>query len=396
MMLSQGRSKCAQLREHVGSIDAALLLRNARSRLLATSTRNRSSISTVASSATDAPLRVCIVGAGAAGLTTALRLLQLQDPHRPAAASASSSHKPRPKRPIEVTILADAFEGDTTSAGAAGLWGPYKLSDTPEHLVNAWGGQTYEHLMQLAHSPDAAAAGISLCSVHSFYPEPLTELPSWHTLTHNFQLLDPRMLKVMSHRGRHEPWMHTRAAGGSTTTSPNSSVDGGSNSHGSTTSGGSSSSHPAAFSLGRLDIPAEAAAAAAASVPHHFHYGWGYHFQSVVCEGSRYLPWLRGQVEARGGRLVRRRLECLEEVVRQGPGHGGEGTAGVYGSSSGSGGFGAPYDVVINCAGLRSKELLGDEQVGRADWDGDGGEGSERLWEEQRVWACAFVRRIES
>lgn len=357
-MLLQGRANCAQQREHVGSIGSALLLRNARSRLLATNARNRSCLSAVASSATDAPLRVCIVGAGAAGLTTALRLLQLQDPPRP---TATSSHKPRPKRPIEVTILADAFEGDTTSAGAAGLWGPYKLSDTPEHLVNAWGGQTYDHLMQLAHSPDAAAAGISLCSAHSFYPEPLPELPSWHTLTHNFQLLDPRMLKVMSRHSRQDPWIHTQAAGGSTTPSPNSSVDGSSHST-------SSSSHqPSAFSLGRVDISAEAAAAAAASLPHHFHYGWGYHFQSVVCEGTRYLPWLRGQVEARGGRLVRRRLESLEEVVRQGPGRGGgaegAGTAGVYGSSGGSG---APYDVVVNCAGLRSKELLGDEEVSRA------------------------------
>ena len=68
--------------------------------------------------ATKAP-RVCVLGAGVVGLTTALRLVERF-----------------PK--ADITIFAEKFGGDTTTAGAAGVWQPYKLSETPEDLVNRW------------------------------------------------------------------------------------------------------------------------------------------------------------------------------------------------------------------------------------------------------------------
>ena len=60
--------------------------------------------------------RVCIVGAGISGLSTAVFLQQ-------------SGVK------ADVTIIADKFSPNTTSDVAAGVWGPHAVADTPEHLV---------------------------------------------------------------------------------------------------------------------------------------------------------------------------------------------------------------------------------------------------------------------
>lgn len=70
---------------------------------------------------------IAIIGAGVIGLTSAVRLAE----ELPSAS---------------VTVIAQSFGKDTTSAGAAGLWEPYKLSDTPPELINKWGKETYEHL----------------------------------------------------------------------------------------------------------------------------------------------------------------------------------------------------------------------------------------------------------
>jgi hypothetical protein len=67
------------------------------------------------SSPSTAP-RICVLGAGVVGLTTALRLLQ----------RFPEAH---------LTVYADKFGRDTTTAGAAGVWQPYKLSETPTELV---------------------------------------------------------------------------------------------------------------------------------------------------------------------------------------------------------------------------------------------------------------------
>jgi len=71
--------------------------------------------------------RICVIGAGIIGLASALRLAQ-------------------ELKNVQITLIAENFDADTTSAGAAGLWEPYKLSDTPEELVTAWASETYEHL----------------------------------------------------------------------------------------------------------------------------------------------------------------------------------------------------------------------------------------------------------
>ena len=68
------------------------------------------------------------MGAGVIGLSTALRIRQSQPG-------------------VEVCVLASSFDVDTTSDGAAGLWEPYKLGDTPIDRINGWAAETY-HLFQ--------------------------------------------------------------------------------------------------------------------------------------------------------------------------------------------------------------------------------------------------------
>ncbi|KXZ43092.1 hypothetical protein GPECTOR_102g45 [Gonium pectorale] len=164
--------------------------------------------------------------------------------------------------------------------------------------------------MQLAHSREADAAGVTLCRVNSFYPGE-QPLPFWRHIPYSFQEMDPRMLAAVSRP-------HWRPAGG-------------------------------AAAAGGAATPAAGGAAAgrAADEPEPLPCRWGYQWSSVVCEGSRYLPWLTAQVEAMGGVLLRRpRLSSLEQLAEL-----PEVAAG-----------GGP-DAVVNAAGLGNRELLPDEQV---------------------------------
>lgn len=56
-------------------------------------------------------MRVCVVGAGIIGITSAIAVKEAF----PFA---------------EVTVFADAFSPNTTGDGSAGLWGPYILQNT--------------------------------------------------------------------------------------------------------------------------------------------------------------------------------------------------------------------------------------------------------------------------
>lgn len=86
--------------------------------------------------ATASLANLCVVGAGVVGLSTALRLLQeLQG--------------------VSVTVVAESFLTATTSDGAAGLWEPYKLGDTPIDRCNSWAAATYRHLQACCFAPTA-------------------------------------------------------------------------------------------------------------------------------------------------------------------------------------------------------------------------------------------------
>ena len=60
--------------------------------------------------------KVCVVGAGIIGLSTAVSLQN----------SGINA---------EVTIIADKFSPETTSDVAAGIWSPHALGNTPSSLI---------------------------------------------------------------------------------------------------------------------------------------------------------------------------------------------------------------------------------------------------------------------
>ena len=79
-------------------------------------------------SATRPTKRVCVVGAGVIGLSTAVRLQEVS--------AAEGWGTDRSQVPgVEVTVVADRFSPHTTSDGSGGFWEPYKLGDTPQQLI---------------------------------------------------------------------------------------------------------------------------------------------------------------------------------------------------------------------------------------------------------------------
>jgi D-amino-acid oxidase len=112
--------------------------------------------------------RVLVVGAGVAGLTTAVRRVCQLAPRAvcctgwPRAVSAAlvgrARHPPHPTataaltlalntscsptrlldelRGVRIIVVADKYGSDTTTHGAAGVWMPFKLSDTPQDLID--------------------------------------------------------------------------------------------------------------------------------------------------------------------------------------------------------------------------------------------------------------------
>ncbi|KAF5826941.1 hypothetical protein DUNSADRAFT_1707 [Dunaliella salina] len=134
----------------------------------------------VASSAseTQPAANILVIGAGVAGLTSALRILQ-EVPN------------------LKLTVVADKLAALTTSHGAAGLWGPYKLSDTPEDQIMRWSAETHRHLQELYHSPEAAPAGVSICQCHWLHDAP-TPPPFWAPIVHQWQPMEERELALFN------------------------------------------------------------------------------------------------------------------------------------------------------------------------------------------------------
>ncbi|KAK7500518.1 hypothetical protein BaRGS_00008093 [Batillaria attramentaria] len=64
----------------------------------------------------------------------------------------------------------------------------------------------------------------------------------------------------------------------------------------------------------------------------------GYHVVTVIVEGRKYLPWLTARFQEKGGLIATRKIHSFDELEGK-------------------------YDVVVNCAGLGSQTLTGDEQL---------------------------------
>ncbi len=123
-------------------------------------------------------MSICVVGAGIIGVSTAIRIQQLQ---------------PR----VKVTLIADKFSPDTTSDVAAGFWRPFFLSDPRENLLNRWGQETFDRIEQLnRENPDFY--GVGYCSGYELY-DTYEPKPYWSETVRNFRMLDKDELNALGY-----------------------------------------------------------------------------------------------------------------------------------------------------------------------------------------------------
>uniref|UniRef100_A0A674NSL4 D-aspartate oxidase n=1 Tax=Takifugu rubripes TaxID=31033 RepID=A0A674NSL4_TAKRU len=69
---------------------------------------------------------------------------------------------------------------------------------------------------------------------------------------------------------------------------------------------------------------------------------FGQAFTTVKCECVPYLPWLEKRLRKAGGNMEQRKVRSLQELSHS-------------------------YDVIVNCSGLGSKTLVGDDEVDEGD-----------------------------
>ncbi|KAH9490111.1 hypothetical protein Btru_044969 [Bulinus truncatus] len=99
--------------------------------------------------------KVVVIGAGIGGLSSAV-VIQQSCPD------------------IAVEIVADVFSPDTTSDGSAGFWEPYAMGSDMDRVVEL-SRVTYDYLMKIVYSPQAADAGITLLSGFTLSDKPEEE-----------------------------------------------------------------------------------------------------------------------------------------------------------------------------------------------------------------------------
>eukprot|EP01041_Mallomonas_annulata_P011825 gene11825-24790_t len=125
---------------------------------------------------------LCIIGAGAIGLTTAIEILDTF----------------QSENPISVTIIAEKLYDETTTFGCGGLVAPYQIFGTPEVVVDKWTKASYDFFHKLWYSADAGRAGVQLVTAHQLFEnEAEFKIPSWSNAVINFKILDSDMLCKM-------------------------------------------------------------------------------------------------------------------------------------------------------------------------------------------------------
>ncbi|KAM8797626.1 D-amino-acid oxidase [Eudromia elegans] len=135
-------------------------------------------------------MRVAVLGAGVAGLSTALCIHEQWAPRVDA---------------LELAVHAERSTPRTTSDGAAGLWQPYALpGGGPRETL--WHRETFEHLLGRVGSPEAAAMGLFLVSGYNLFKQPVPD-PSWRDVVLGFRNLTPQELELFP--GYSYGWFNT-------------------------------------------------------------------------------------------------------------------------------------------------------------------------------------------
>ncbi|XP_018008710.1 D-aspartate oxidase [Hyalella azteca] len=110
------------------------------------------------------PTRVVVVGAGVAGLSSAVAVLE-QLPH------------------CSVTVISDSFSPDTTGDVAAGLWEPFLVGNSNEKDILKWAKGTWDQFHQWFQSGEEW--GVRMVPGHTFSDSP-SQIPSWSNIPAQF------------------------------------------------------------------------------------------------------------------------------------------------------------------------------------------------------------------
>ncbi|XP_036928269.1 D-aspartate oxidase [Acanthopagrus latus] len=122
-------------------------------------------------------VRVCVVGAGVIGFSTAVCVAEAL--------------------PFcSVTLLADKFSPDTTSDGAAGILFAAKFPDIPLERQKRWFKDSFDHLLDIAQSQHSPEAGVMLSSGWQIFKEvPADKKPFWADSVIGFRFMTEGELK---------------------------------------------------------------------------------------------------------------------------------------------------------------------------------------------------------
>ncbi|VDI75319.1 Hypothetical predicted protein [Mytilus galloprovincialis] len=121
--------------------------------------------------------RVCVVGAGIIGLSSAVRI-QESIPG------------------IDITIIADKFSPNTCSDGSGGFWEPFLLPEESLAQSNKWCQDTWDYLMSLVKSPTAAALGVHTVSGYNFTGVNIPKDPPWKDQVLGYRRLSVEEIKL--------------------------------------------------------------------------------------------------------------------------------------------------------------------------------------------------------
>ncbi|KAJ4445385.1 hypothetical protein ANN_07190 [Periplaneta americana] len=176
---------------------------------------------------------------------------------------------------LQITLISEQFSPHTTGDGSAGLWKPHCLKDTPQSDILRWSSKTYSYMQKLWQDTDAGEIGVSLIPKYQ-----LTEKPG------GADKEQPEWTKV-----------------------------------------------PVAYQILDRDQAQKMCYGNKSKIT------GGIHFISFTLEPARFLPYLTKKFKQRGGKIVKRKIDSLQDLFNQ------------------------QFDVIVNCSGLQARNLVGDNLV---------------------------------
>ncbi|ESO92419.1 hypothetical protein LOTGIDRAFT_120886 [Lottia gigantea] len=192
-------------------------------------------------------MKVCVVGAGVIGLSSAIRIQE-------------------EVLGCDVTLIADRFSPDTTFDGAGGMILVFAAGTTPVQLLRKWSLDTKAHLESLTRSAEASEVAVHLLSGFQMGDDENKQFSKCPEVLYGVRDLSQEEKK----------W----------------------------------------FPSAR----------------------WAKFFTSIKVDCTSYLAWLKRRFERNGGKITKKKIHSLSELS-------------------------AVYDIIVNCTGLNSIDLIGDKEL---------------------------------